>query len=117
MAIEDFEIRAHYMFTTAISRQDATKMPVDYKLSAEADSPVCSFRLYIPFFNIDLDSSQFYIILNVIRNALLAPPPPLARTLIERGKKSIIEASKNKRVIEISRDDGIKRLSQTSMTE
>jgi hypothetical protein len=114
MAIEDFEIKAHYKFTTAIFRQDASKMPVDYRDPAEIDtSAVCSFRLFIPFFNIDLDSSQFYVILNVIRNSLLAPPPPLARTLIERGKKSIIEASKNKRVIELSRDEQIKRMSGT----
>lgn len=41
------------------------------------DDLVCSFKLDIPNLLADIESDQFYIIINVVRNVLLSPPPTL----------------------------------------
>jgi hypothetical protein len=50
---------------------------------------------------VNLDSSQFNIFFNVVRNLLLAPPPPVMQEFLEKGKKSAAEKD-----INISRDPG-----------
>ena len=41
------------------------------------DDLVCSFKLDIPNLLADIESDQFYVIINVVRNVLLSPPPSL----------------------------------------
>ena len=65
------------------------------------DETICCFRLVIPNFEVELDSSQFNIFYNVSRNLLLAPPPVHAQKVMETGKK--LTESKEKGIV-IKRD-------------
>ena len=77
LAIADFEIRAQYSFFLSVSARVASKNP--YVLSD--DDPIASFSLDLPVICLDIDSQQFYAILNVTKNLLLAPPPALSNAV------------------------------------
>ena len=102
-AVKEFEVEAEYDFYTLSSKK------VEHVRSATSDHSdqeelMCSFRLVVPNFMVDLDSSQFNIFYNVTRNLLLAPPPPMVEKMMETGKRGakkdnnfIIQRDQNKR--------------------
>ena len=71
MAIKDFQIRALYIFWTDVTVKEAKKM----YLIPSKDELVCTFKLELPVICVDILSWQFYVIMHVIRNVLLVPPP------------------------------------------
>lgn len=72
VAVQDFEVAAAYEFYVDVTVGEAVGMVLE-------ESPVefvCRFVLDLPELCIDVDSTQFFMISNVVRHVLLAPPPP-----------------------------------------
>jgi hypothetical protein len=97
MAIKDFQIRALYIFWTDVTVKEAKSM---YLLPSKEDL-VCTFKLELPVICVDILSWQFYVIMHVVRNVLLVPPPASARKNTTQSEME--EAEKNK-VLELMRD-------------
>ena len=70
-AILDFKIQAEYIFWTEVSDEELKEIPI----TESNKELVCSFELNLPYIAVDVVSWQFYVIMNVIRNVLLVPPP------------------------------------------
>ena len=73
LAVKDFQIRASYTYYIDVTRQEVGGM---YLKTVDEDL-VCAFMLDLPAICVDIDSSQFFIMLHVIRDVLLAPPPKI----------------------------------------
>lgn len=93
-AIEDFEIKSTYTFYLDVTVKQAKNLAVHFK----KDELVSKFQLELPDLTIDIESKQFYMIFDVARNVLLAPPPK--RTSLATADESI----KKDNTIEIARD-------------
>ncbi|KAJ1439175.1 hypothetical protein B484DRAFT_444142 [Ochromonadaceae sp. CCMP2298] len=96
MAINDFQIRAQYIFWTDVTVREARNM----QLRRSSEKLVCTFKLELPVIGVDILSWQFYVIMNVVRNVLLVPPPASASHVNKRT--DVDEAQKNK-VLELKR--------------
>lgn len=94
MAIKDFQIRAVYKFWTDITVSEAKLMHIE---NSKQDL-VCSFKLELPVIIVDISSWQFYVIMHVVRNVLLVPPPASAK----RANLDS-EMEQDKQVLEIPR--------------
>jgi hypothetical protein len=98
MAIKDFQIRALYVFWTDVTAKEAKSM----YLIPSKEELVCKFKLELPVICVDILSWQFYVIMHVIRNVLLVPPPASA-SRANATQSEVEEAEKNK-VLELVRD-------------
>jgi hypothetical protein len=98
MAIKDFQIRALYVFWTDVTAKEAKTM----YLIPSKEELVCKFKLELPVICVDILSWQFYVIMHVIRNVLLVPPPASA-SRANATQSEVDEAEKNK-VLELVRD-------------
>lgn len=98
MAIKDFQIRALYIFWTDVTVKEAKTM----FLNPSKEDLVCAFKLELPVICVDILSWQFYVIMHVIRNVLLVPPPASA-TRKSATQSEAEDAEKNK-VLELVRD-------------
>lgn len=98
MAIKDFQIRAQYTFWTDVTVKEAKTM----YLIPSKEELVCTFKLELPVIIVDILSWQFYVIMHVIRNVLLVPPPASA-SRVNATQSEVEEAEKNK-VLELMRD-------------
>lgn len=98
MAIKDFQIRALYIFWTDVTVKEAKTM----YLYPSKEELVCTFKLELPVICVDILSWQFYVIMHVVRNVLLVPPPASA-TRKSPTQSEAEEAEKNK-VLELLRD-------------
>ncbi len=97
-AIKDFQIRALYVFWTDVSPAEAKELYVQQS----KDALTCTFRLELPELAVDIFSWQFYVILNVVRNVLLVPPPVTSSSR-NKGKNGEAEEPESA-VVELSRD-------------
>ena len=91
-AIEDFEIRSTYTFYLDVKVKEAKSLvakPTKERLD-------CKFRLELPEVSVDIESKQFYMMFDVARNVLLAPPPKYSKFNEDSPKKDM--------TIEITRD-------------
>jgi hypothetical protein len=77
VAVRDFETRSKYCFWMDVTVKEANCM----RVAKMEDELVCSFLMDLPELCLDITSQQFYIIINVVRNVLLAPPPSFADEL------------------------------------
>eukprot|EP01041_Mallomonas_annulata_P001161 gene1161-2253_t len=73
LAVKDFQIRASYSYYMDVTVAEAGKMYLQH-LEEEL---ISRFYLNLPEICMELDSAQFFIVLHVVRNVLLSPPPPL----------------------------------------
>jgi len=110
--IEDFEIKSTYTFYLDVTVKQAKNLAVHFK----KDELVSKFQLELPDLIIDIESKQFYMMFDVARNVLLAPPPKLTSNV------AADESSKKDNTIEIFRDPSNKSRpldikSQTSRDE
>lgn len=80
VAIKDFVIKAQYNFWLDVLAEEAKNMTV----FLTRDEFVCAFLLDLPEIIVDTDSTQFYAVLNVIKNLLLVPPPPLSSKISQQ---------------------------------
>ena len=86
MAIEHFQIRFFHTFYEDITIMEAMKMNVnDFQRTKE--DLMSAFFLDLPELCLKVDPLQFYIVLKVIRNVLLAPPPK--QTAEEKGATAL----------------------------
>jgi hypothetical protein len=99
-AIEDFQIKAAYTFWTDINEDEIRNVSIEHG----ASELVCSFKLELPSIRVEIMSWQFYIIINVIRNVLLVPPPT---NISKRYKKELDEEDSENKYLEISRDHSL----------
>ena len=97
MAIKDFQIRANYVFWTDVATEDLGAM----QLRPGKDELVCTFKLELPVIVVDILSWQFHILLNVVRNVLLAPPPATGKA---DATASEAEEEKMASVVQLPRD-------------
>lgn len=95
-AIRDFQIRALYVFWTEVTAAEAKELYVQQSKEALT----CTFRLELPELAVDIFSWQFYVILNVIRNVLLVPPPAHGKRLQKGSEAEEAESA----AIELARD-------------
>eukprot|EP01035_Chromulina_nebulosa_P018260 gene18260-23935_t len=110
VAIKDFKIRALYTFWSNLAAEDHSNL----EILIRNEEFVCSFLLDLPEIIIDTDSSQFYIIINVLRNVLLVPPPPLPRYIqLEKENK---ESDDSLKWITIIRDPEVLSKQNIRMT-
>lgn len=98
MAIKDFQIRALYIFWTDVTVKEARTM----HLNPSKEDLVGTFKLELPVICVDICSWQFYVIMHVVRNVLLVPPPATA-SRAQQTQSEVEEAEKNK-VLELMRD-------------
>ncbi len=101
MAVKDFQIRAFYMFWMDVTVKEAQRMFVEKR----EEDLVSSFMLDLPEICLDIITSQFYIVINVARNVLLAVPPQMSRTEKEKTEAEARKAeAKKDSLMEIVRD-------------
>eukprot|EP01031_Cornospumella_fuschlensis_P021845 gene21845-26783_t len=94
MAIKDFQIRAVYIFWTDVTVSEAKEL----KIIRSKEDLICTFRLELPNLAVDINSKQFHITMNVIKNVMLVPPPLL------QNKRAAENAAANRNVIELQRN-------------
>ena len=113
-AIKDFQIRMQYIFWVSLSSKEASMLPINYT----TDAFMGNSMLDLPEICMDLDSQQFYITLNVIRNVLLAPPPITGTSLRKKNKTSDedLEEEENARAAARAHNDVIKRDGKVNTT-
>ena len=97
-AIHNFQIRALYIFWTDVDAVEARNMHIQ---QAREDL-ICTFRLELPDLSVEIVSWQFYVILNVIRNVLLVPPPILPGG--KHSSRAETEETENNKVLEVQRN-------------
>jgi hypothetical protein len=95
-AIEDFEIKSTYTFYLDVTIKQAKNLAVHFK----KDELISKFQLELPDLIIDIESKQFYMMFDVARNVLLAPPPKLLISNINNDDS----LKKDNNIIEILRD-------------
>eukprot|EP01034_Spumella_vulgaris_P015816 gene15816-20202_t len=71
-------------------------------LNPSKEDLVGTFKLELPVICVDICSWQFYVIMHVVRNVLLVPPPATA-SRAQQTQSEVEEAEKNK-VLELMRD-------------
>jgi hypothetical protein len=98
VAIKDFQIRALYIFWTDVTVREAKTM----YLNQSKEELVGTFKLELPVLCVDILSWQFYVIMHVVRNVLLVPPPP--STSRTRQTQSEAEEAERHKVLELMRD-------------
>jgi hypothetical protein len=79
-AIEDFDIKSTYTFYLDVKVKEAKSLVA----KSTKDKLDCKFRLELPEVSIDIESKQFYMMFDVARNVLLAPPPKYSKFDEER---------------------------------
>ncbi|RYH13905.1 hypothetical protein EON65_34545 [archaeon] len=97
MAIKDFQIRAVYIFWTDVTVSEAKEL----KIIRSKEDMICTFRLELPNLAVDINSKQFHITMNVIKNVMLVPPPHL------QNKRAAENAAANSNVIELQRNPDV----------
>ena len=100
LAIKDFEIRADYKFHEAIDNSEKKEFVI-HKSDKEL---INLFVLDLPDVCVDITSSQFYIILHVVTNLLLAPPPKTESSWQKEETEDNVE-TKNLRVLSVAAVD------------
>lgn len=81
-----------------VTAKEANRMLLDRSI----ENLVCSFTLDLPDVCLDILTSQFYIIVNVARNLLLAAPPVLDKKIPEMERKEK-DAETDSKIAEIER--------------
>ena len=73
VAVKDFSIKADYVFWSKVGATAAKEvLHIQQQRNQEL---TCSMKLALPDLVVDIKPWQFYIVLNVVRNVLLVPPP------------------------------------------
>lgn len=95
VAVEDFEVRSSYTFWMDITVKEASHM----RVALSQEDLVCSFKLDIPNLQAVIESDQFYILLNVVRNVMLSPPPATAASNRAKAEQEAREGGKRKEIV------------------
>lgn len=80
MAVKDFQIQSQYTYYSDLTAKEAQGL----YLRDGIEKPVCVFVLNLPEICLDIVTSQFFIVMNVVRNLLLAAPPQLDEEVQQR---------------------------------
>jgi hypothetical protein len=99
VAIRDFQIRALYIFWTDVTSEEAKDLYVQNR----DEDMTYTFRLELPDLVVDITSWQFYIILHVVKNVFLVPPPAQA----SKRKQDEAEEAEGSKFVVVPRDPSV----------
>lgn len=101
MAIRHFSIHCYYMFWTDVTVKEAQYM----LLEKRTDNLCCTFMLDMPEICLNIATAEFYILINVVKNVMLAPPAEYAKKQEPSVEK---KPDTEDKLIGIERDDKFK---------
>lgn len=93
VAINDFQIRACYIFWTDVTIAEAKEL----KIVRNKEDLIATFRLELPNLSVDIISKQFHIVTNVIKNVMLLPPPHIASSQQQQTSNNVIELKRDEK--------------------
>jgi hypothetical protein len=98
--VKDFSIKADYVFWSKVGATSAKE--IQHLQQQRNQELTCSMKLVLPDLMVDIMPWQFYVMLNVVRNVLLVPPPVIKGKRAEMASERDVDAGS--KVTELKRE-------------